>query len=65
MDLLFLSRRIYLGDGSHELPLNGGIIVDTGGIIRRGKRKGSISQPFAHYKVEKILIYILIGRCLC
>lgn len=38
MDLLFLSRRIFLGDGSHDddVPIHGGIIVDTEGIIRRG-----------------------------
>ncbi|KAH8408925.1 hypothetical protein KR009_003759 [Drosophila setifemur] len=35
MDLLFLSRRIFLGDGIHEELIHGGIIVDTQGIIRR------------------------------
>lgn len=44
MDLLFLSRRIYLGDGSHEAPLHGGIIVDTQGIIRRGKPRESSAE---------------------
>lgn len=37
MDLLFLSRRIFLGDGGQEGLIHGGIIVDTEGIIRRGK----------------------------
>ncbi|XP_068159580.1 allantoinase [Drosophila tropicalis] len=36
MDLLFLSRRIFLGDGSQDdATLQGGIIVDTEGIIRK------------------------------
>jgi len=41
MDLLFLSRRIFLGDGSQNSLIHGGIIVDTEGIIRKGK-----SVPF-------------------
>nr|XP_036675997.1 allantoinase isoform X1 [Drosophila suzukii] len=35
MDLLFLSRRIFLGDGSQNSLIHGGIIVDTEGIIRK------------------------------
>lgn len=64
MDLLFLSQRIYLGDGSHETPLNGGIIVDTGGIIRRGKwaklKAFHDTQPFDYYEYLFISYYIQI-----
>ncbi|XP_030563194.1 uncharacterized protein LOC115764372 [Drosophila novamexicana] len=56
MDLLFLSRRIYLGDGSHELPLNGGIIVDTGGIIRRVLRTTQEVNTYL-YNTESEAVY--------
>ncbi|XP_023161383.2 uncharacterized protein LOC111593045 isoform X2 [Drosophila hydei] len=56
MDLLFLSQRIYLGDGSHETPLNGGIIVDTGGIIRRVLRTKQEVNTYL-YNTESEAVY--------
>ncbi|XP_062140526.1 LOW QUALITY PROTEIN: allantoinase [Drosophila sulfurigaster albostrigata] len=56
MDLLFLSRRIYLGDGSHETPLHGGIIVDTEGIIRRVLRTPQEVNTYL-YNTESEAVY--------
>ncbi|KAH8292891.1 hypothetical protein KR044_004208 [Drosophila immigrans] len=56
MDLLFLSRRIYLGDGSHETPLHGGIVVDTDGIIRRVLRTPQDVNTYL-YNTESEAVY--------
>ncbi|BFG00077.1 allantoinase [Drosophila madeirensis] len=56
MDLLFLSRRIFLGDGSHEAPLHGGIVVDTQGIIRRVLRSAQEVNTYL-YNIESEAVY--------
>ncbi|XP_032597208.1 allantoinase [Drosophila grimshawi] len=56
MDLLFLSRRIYLGDGSHEAPLHGGIVVDTQGIVRRVLRTSQEVNSYL-YNTESEAVY--------
>ncbi|XP_001354352.1 allantoinase [Drosophila pseudoobscura] len=56
MDLLFLSRRIFLGDGSHEAPLHGGIVVDTQGIIRLVLRSPQEVNSYL-YNIESEAVY--------
>ncbi|XP_034480050.1 allantoinase [Drosophila innubila] len=56
MDLLFLSRRIFLGDGSQETPLHGGIVVDTEGIIRRVLRTPQEVNTYL-YNTESEAVY--------
>ncbi|XP_022233725.1 allantoinase [Drosophila obscura] len=56
MDLLFLSRRIFLGDGSHETPLHGGIVVDTQGIIRQVLRSPQEVNTYL-YNIESEAVY--------
>ncbi|KAH8387768.1 hypothetical protein KR093_009443 [Drosophila rubida] len=55
MDLLFLSQRIYLGDGSDE-TLHGGIVVDTEGIIRRVLRTPQEVNTYL-YNTESEAVY--------
>ncbi|KAH8323854.1 hypothetical protein KR067_006886 [Drosophila pandora] len=56
MDLLFLSRRIFLGDGGQEGLIHGGIIVDTEGIIRRVLRTPQEVNTYL-YNTESEAVY--------
>ncbi|XP_017113479.1 allantoinase isoform X2 [Drosophila elegans] len=56
MDLLFLSRRIFLGDGSQNSLIHGGIIVDTDGIIRRVLRSPQEVNTYL-YNTESESVY--------
>ncbi|XP_020797913.1 uncharacterized protein LOC110176043 [Drosophila serrata] len=57
MDLLFLSRRIFLGDGSpDDVLIHGGIIVDTEGIIRRVLRSPQEVNTYL-YNTESEAVY--------
>ncbi|XP_017002412.2 allantoinase [Drosophila takahashii] len=56
MDLLFLSRRIFLGDGSHNSLIHGGIIVDTEGIIRKVLRSPQEVNTYL-YNTESESVY--------
>ncbi|XP_017041922.1 allantoinase [Drosophila ficusphila] len=56
MDLLFLSRRIFLGDGSQNSLIHGGIIVDTEGIIRKVLRSPQEVNTYL-YNTESESVY--------
>ncbi|KAH8303876.1 hypothetical protein KR018_002122 [Drosophila ironensis] len=56
MDLLFLSRRIFLGDGGQNGLIHGGIVVDTEGIIRNILRSPQEVNTYL-YNTESEAVY--------
>ncbi|XP_017074214.1 allantoinase [Drosophila eugracilis] len=56
MDLLFLSRRIFLGEDSQNSLIHGGIIVDTEGIIRKVLRSPQEVNTYL-YNTESESVY--------
>ncbi|EDV46579.1 uncharacterized protein LOC6550115 [Drosophila erecta] len=56
MNLLFLSRRIFTGDGTQNDLIHGGIVVDTEGIIRRVLRSPQEVNTYL-YNTESESVY--------